>query len=191
MVRVSAVPIHLRDAITVDLPAKNAEVDFSSVPYRHQRKELAYKQMIEATDAMVAYFEKRTRMHIDRVRDCLSIVSAATGIDLAERAETHDASKFVEPERTPYIWLTEYHRCRDSQKFFVYPDGMEQRVREAIRHHVTSNRHHPECHPDANAMSDVDLIEMVCDWTAMAMERVMNCLVQSLGRIARLAFACN
>ena len=36
----------------------------------------------------------------------------------------------------------------------------------AIQHHVTTNRHHPEFHADANDMSDVDLIEMVCDWTA-------------------------
>lgn len=40
----------------------------------------------------------------------------------------------------------------------------------AIHHHVTSNRHHPEFHSDPNDMSDVDLIEMVCDWTAMAQE---------------------
>ena len=33
-----------------------------------------------------------------------------------------------------------------------------------------TNRHHPEFHADPNDMSDVDLIEMVCDWTAMAQE---------------------
>ena len=40
----------------------------------------------------------------------------------------------------------------------------------AIHHHVTSNRHHPEAYADPNDMSYVDLIEMVCDWTAMAQE---------------------
>ena len=43
-------------------------------------------------------------------------------------------------------------------------------MKRAIHQHVTTNRHHPEFHADPNDMSDVDLIEMVCDWTAMAQE---------------------
>ena len=39
-----------------------------------------------------------------------------------------------------------------------------------MRHHVSHNRHHPEFHDDPNEMTDVDLIEMVCDWTAMSEE---------------------
>jgi len=50
------------------------------------------------------------------------------------------------------------------------PKGMEDRVRAAIQHHMTTNRHHPDFHNDPNEMSDVDIIEMVCDWTAMAQE---------------------
>ena len=90
--------------------------------------------------------------------------------ELEERARVHDASKFGPEERMPYIWLTEFHRCRQSGEPFSYPDGMEERVRAAIEHHVTSNRHHPEFHTDPNDMTDVDLIEMVCDWTAMSQE---------------------
>ena len=52
----------------------------------------------------------------------------------------------------------------------MYPDGMEDQVRHAIEHHMSVNRHHPEFHEDPNHMSEVDLIEMVCDWTAMAQE---------------------
>jgi len=47
---------------------------------------------------------------------------------------------------------------------------MEDRVRRAIQHHVTTNRHHPDFHDDPNDMTDADLIEMVCDWTAMSQE---------------------
>ena len=43
-------------------------------------------------------------------------------------------------------------------------------MKRAIYHHVTTNRLHPEAHANPNDMSDVDLIEMVCDWTAMAQE---------------------
>jgi hypothetical protein len=92
------------------------------------------------------------------------------GQELMDRAKIHDASKFGNEERIPYIWLTEFHRCRQSGEPFSYPDGMEARVRAAIQHHVTCNRHHPDFHDDPNAMSDVDLIEMVCDWTAMSQE---------------------
>jgi len=92
------------------------------------------------------------------------------GQELVSRGKVHDASKFGETERIPYIWLTEYHRCRRSGKSFEYPAGIEVMVKQAINHHVTTNRHHARFHSDPNAMSDVDLIEMVCDWTAMAQE---------------------
>lgn len=130
------------------------------------------KNSSEPTPAMVTFFERRTSEHIERVRDCLAVMASVTehSVALAERARVHDASKFTPEERIPYIWLTESHRCRRAGEPFEYPDGMEARVREAIRHHVTTNRHHPEFHDDPNEMTDVDLIEMVCDWTAMAQE---------------------
>ncbi len=128
--------------------------------------------MIEPTPEMIAFFDRRTREHIDRVRRCLSAMASLTdhGRILAERAKDHDSSKFEVEERIPYVWLTEFHRCRLSGDPFSYPDGMEELVREAVRHHVTTNRHHPEFHADPNEMTDVDIIEMVCDWTAMSQE---------------------
>lgn len=124
------------------------------------------------TPEMIAFFEHRTHAHIDRVRRCLHLLAYATpyGDELRERAALHDASKFSDAEREPYVWLTEYHRRRRSGQPFKYPDGMEERVREAIQHHLANNRHHPDFHDDPNDMSDVDLIEMVCDWTAMSQE---------------------
>lgn len=126
----------------------------------------------EPTREMVAFYEARTKEHIGRVRNCLLAMAFATeyGAELRQRASVHDASKFGLEERVPYIWLTEFHRCRRAGEAFFYPDGMEERVRIAINHHVTTNRHHPEFHPDPNEMTDVDLIEMVCDWTAMSQE---------------------
>ncbi len=127
---------------------------------------------IQPTAKMIAFYECRTQEHIDRVRRCLNVMAAVAehAEELKERARLHDASKYGLEERVPYIWLTEYHRCRRIGELFNYPDGMEAQVRDAIKHHITSNRHHPEFHPDANDMTDVDLIEMVCDWTAMAQE---------------------
>jgi hypothetical protein len=126
----------------------------------------------EPTPQMVAFCERRTNEHIERVRRCLTLLARVTDHDeeLAERARVHDASKFGPEERIPYVWLTEYHRCRRNGEPFEYPEGIAERVKLAVRHHVTSNRHHPEFHADPNDMTDVDLIEMVCDWTAMAQE---------------------
>ncbi len=127
---------------------------------------------IEPTPEMIAFYERRTNEHIERVRRCLLLMAQATdyGEELLERAKVHDASKFGPEERIPYVWLTEYHRCRRKGEPFAYPEGVAEQVKQAITHHVTSNRHHPEFHADPNEMSDVDLIEMVCDWTAMAQE---------------------
>jgi hypothetical protein len=127
---------------------------------------------IGPTPEMVAFYERRTRQHIERVRRCLELLAPVTdcGEELIERARIHDASKFGPEERIAYVWLTEYHRCRRNGEPFQYPDGVAEMVKRATRHHVTVNRHHPEFHADPNDMSNVDLIEMVCDWTAMAQE---------------------
>ncbi len=128
--------------------------------------------MVDPTPEMISFFEARTRAHIERVRRCLAVLANGSehAAELFERARRHDASKFGPEERVPYIWLTEFHRCRFRGLPFSYPEGMEGRVREAMRHHVTTNRHHPEFFADPNEMNDVDLMEMVCDWTAMSQE---------------------
>ncbi len=41
-------------------------------------------------------------------------------------------------------------------------------MKRAINHHVTSNRHHHQFHSGPNEMTEIDLIEMVCDWPAMS-----------------------
>jgi hypothetical protein len=124
------------------------------------------------TPEMLDFYERRTNEHIERVRKCLQLMAGATqyGKELLARAAVHDASKFGPEERTAYVWLTEYHRCRRAGEPFDYPEGVAETVQQAIEHHLTSNRHHPESHSDPNEMTEVDLIEMVCDWTAMAQE---------------------
>ncbi len=126
----------------------------------------------EPTHSMIVFYEHRTHSHIERVRRCLNVMATVTDYaeELRQRASVHDASKFGPEERIPYIWLTEYHRCRQAGEPFAYPEGIEAQVRKAIDHHVTTNRHHPEFHANPNDMTDVDLIEMVCDWTAMSQE---------------------
>jgi hypothetical protein len=128
--------------------------------------------LAEPTPEMLAFYERRLKGHIERVRRCLTLMADVTGHgeELIERAKLHDASKLGAEERVSYVWLTEYHRRRRKGEPFEYPEGVAEQVKRAIHHHVTTNRHHPEFHADPNDMSEVDLIEMVCDWTAMAQE---------------------
>ena len=119
------------------------------------------------------YFYKRTDEHILRVRRNLylwTFVYPEWSEVFLSRGDIHDLSKYKEPERTPYIWRTWQGYCEKNNLPFSYPDGMEQQTRDAIFHHITHNRHHPEWHPDPDEMTKVDLIEMVSDWKAMSQE---------------------
>lgn len=130
-------------------------------------------QMVSSpTREMIVFYERRTKAHIQKVGRCLSLFSSVADFpdELNYRARIHDASKFESEERDPYIWLTEFHRCQREGRKFSYPKGMKERVSRAVYRHTTTNRHHPEFHADPNDMTDVDLVEMVCDWTAMSQE---------------------
>lgn len=119
------------------------------------------------------YFYKRTDEHILRVRRNLylwTLVYPELTEELLSRGDVHDLSKVKEPERTPYIWRTWKGYCDKNNLPFTYPHDMEQQTRDAIFHHITHNRHHPEWHPDPDEMTKVDLIEMVSDWKAMSQE---------------------
>ena len=94
------------------------------------------------------------------------------------RALAHDESKLKNPEFEPYVWR--YWRAkwnkdgkvdtRFSMIFDEKPTFKDQYIRDAIVHHVNHNRHHPEWHLDHDDMTELDLIEMVCDWYAVSEE---------------------
>jgi hypothetical protein len=125
---------------------------------------------------MLEYFLRRTREHIALVSRNLEKVGKHPDYQqyaglLQQRAAVHDASKFVEPERTPRIWAAEFTRCNTMGEPFEYPPGMQVQLAAAEQHHLRLNSHHPEYHPHPDSMSVLDTIEMVCDWTAMAQAR--------------------
>lgn len=119
--------------------------------------------------------------------------------NIERRAGLHDNSKFEEPENVGFIWLTsyywlqqqdksiEYTKDTDKQIEYVYQylqiqkgykglnkDVFEEYLRKhfklAFEHHYANNSHHPEFHKNLDDMSELDLIEMICDWTAMSQE---------------------
>lgn len=81
------------------------------------------------------------------------------------RYQDHDKSKLEEPEFS----IFDKHFGNLSKVEYgsqAYTDQMGL-VGEAIAHHYSVSRHHPEFHSEGvNGMSLIDLIEMLCDWMA-------------------------
>jgi hypothetical protein len=125
---------------------------------------------IEPTPEMVKFFKDRTDAHVAKTIAAAKILNANFPY-LKLSATSHDASKYVEPEYSPYIWLTEYHRCKNLGLPFVYPEGMKEKVDVATLHHIKTNKHHPESWLNINNMPNYYLAEMVCDWCAMSQEK--------------------
>ena len=125
------------------------------------------------SNKMFRFYEKRTADHIKRVQECIKRIlqyfpSDFKNGELLQRAEYHDKSKYSPKELVPYVWLTEAYRVGIDK--FKYPEGVEQEVRKATKHHITANRHHPEYFDSPSEMTDEDIVEMVADWAAMSIE---------------------
>lgn len=121
------------------------------------------------TQEMQKYFLKRTENHISLVKKNLQyfINNWYYPHGLKERANCHDKSKFEEPERTGYIYRTWKSYCVLNNIEFKFP---EEIIQESTNHHIKNNSHHPEFHNHPDDMTEMDMIEMVCDWTAMGEE---------------------
>jgi hypothetical protein len=144
----------------------------------------------EKLDKKEQFFHARTRKHIKLIKQAArQIVAKYPELKkLLIQVESHDASKFQEPEYTPYLSLT-------WNKFKGIKDT-DARFNAATLHHMTTNSHHPECHlddkakanldpkdkslkcVDATKMPDLDIAEMVADWQAMSVELKKNTVKQ-------------
>lgn len=117
-----------------------------------------------------------TYEHIGKVRAYVG--RAITG--LLARADAHDASKLVAPEREAFDIATP----KLAGLTYGTPEYKES-LRElgvALEHHYAANSHHPEHHADGIAgMTLLDLIEMLCDWKA-ASERMRKPTPAAPGR---------
>jgi hypothetical protein len=130
------------------------------------------------TEKMFNFFNRRTSNHINKVkRNLLTIIGSNEAFnlnldtnELSKRIPIHDKSKFSKEEFIPYVWLTEYYRCKNSNIPFEYPPKVEEKTKEAATHHYQSNRHHPEFHSKPSDMSNEDIAEMIADWAAMSQE---------------------
>ena len=101
------------------------------------------------------YFIDRTNKHIALVKKAITKIVKAypESKELLDRAAIHDASKFKEPERTPYISITWRHKLENEEgeydpynnKGYKTPGKLtKEDENKATMIHITTNSHHPE-----------------------------------------------
>lgn len=106
----------------------------------------------------------KTMRHIETVRNYLNAVIR----DLITRGERHDQTKLEPPEVEIFeIYTPKLRGCTYGSE--EYRQNMKE-MKVAIDHHNSMNRHHPEFFIDGmKSMNLLDLLEMICDWTAATM----------------------
>jgi hypothetical protein len=144
---------------------------------------------------MIKWFMHRTLNHIESVQKNLSTCAKLGFIDeirSKEIAANHDLTKFNSDIFFPYILITWKYKCDYEGIGFELDDDDKISTRCATFVHTISEEHHPEYWDssasyetinidnrdkpsgrivDSSKMPDERIIEMICDWAAVAEER--------------------
>lgn len=100
-----------------------------------------------------------------------SIGNDEIALNLLKRASTHDISKFQKKE------LMSLASIPKNAKAFKNPNTeMSEEERKHIELHWKNNAHHPEHYEDYNDMTEIDMLEMICDWHARSIQFDTNFL---------------
>ncbi len=111
----------------------------------------------------------RINKHIELVKTIMLKIGHSLNFDensLLERAKSHDLTKFSNDEFLGYMLLGD-----EKERARVLTTEEKALVNKAIEHHYKHNSHHPQYYDDCNKMTDLDLLEMVSDWLACAIEQ--------------------
>lgn len=101
---------------------------------------------------------KMSNLLIEQGKDDLAFL-------LLKRANIHDNSKLVGPE------LELLSNLYGNQESFTNPEvQLSENQKEVIEKHWENNRHHPEHFKNVEKMSELDILEMCCDWYARSMQ---------------------
>ena len=90
-------------------------------------------------------------------------------IELLKRACVHDLSKFENDELSALANISNDMSLMKSANSSLSPEK-----KLAIELHWENNTHHPEYYKSANDMTELDIMEMVCDWHARSMQYDTN-----------------
>lgn len=151
----------------------------------------------KATNSMKDHFKYRTGYHLWCVRKWSDRIAALNDprIDrvlLDKERDDHDEGKWLEPEYTPYLFISWNYKCKREGVPFDLPPETQQQMHEATFHHIKSHRHHPEFWDDDVAIDGLNkddrdrpaagrlvdgtkmpltyVAAMVADWFAMSEE---------------------
>lgn len=92
-------------------------------------------------------------------------------IQLARRCARHDNSKLELHEMSQFLKLPPEKDTMSCAK-----KEMPEYLKQIIAIHWSHNRHHPEFFDDYHDMSELDIMEMVCDWHARSKQFKTNFL---------------
>lgn len=87
------------------------------------------------------------------------------GTQLLKRGCEHDNSKFDSEEFRKLSQILKSNKCFTDAEVQLTPVE-----RKAIKYHWEHNRHHPEYFENYIEMSELDILEMVCDWFARSIQ---------------------
>ena len=116
-----------------------------------------------------------TENHINRVRELICDCRE----NLSSRGLDHDSSKLETPEKEIFDEMTP--KLKTSTYGSEEYKSLLASMKPALDHHYSVNFHHPEHHPDGiNAMSLLDILEMLCDWKAAGERHANGSIERSL-----------
>ena len=87
------------------------------------------------------------------------------GTQLLSRGCEHDNSKFDPEEFRKLSQILKSNRCFTDADVKLTPAE-----KKAIKYHWEHNRHHPEYFDSFEEMTELDILEMVCDWFARSIQ---------------------
>ena len=112
-----------------------------------------FQQLLEILQEIDLGEDPKYQHFVDRTNNHIALVKKAAAeivdvypeyAELLSQVEMHDASKFEEPELSPYIELT-WLKKRNQD------DDGDKDIEEATLHHIKNNKHHPEYHNKSKA----------------------------------------
>jgi len=128
----------------------------------------------DVPDAMARH-RAETRRHIWEVRARMMAVHDA----IVERSATHDQSKLQAPEAPQFAEISA--ELRDVEYGSGAYEAALDDLDEALAHHYAENDHHPEHFSEGiEGMHLIQLLEMLCDWSAATLRHEDGDLLESI-----------
>jgi hypothetical protein len=98
---------------------------------------------------------------------------------LIKRAIKHDLSKYSKKEEPYFSRVT--HLLKNCEYQSELYNQYLKELKPALDHHYALNEHHPEHYVlGIDGMSDLDRIEMLCDWGASVKRNEKSTLIESI-----------